>query len=279
MVSEQCGTIRKATARDNEIVENERRRTLCPEQIRQSVFLQRFPRPDQLASDGVEAIKNAGGAQRVNAAASNGGSRARPVTSQAFAETNKVGMRPENEARGQFVADHQFLFAALLLRDSARTGDRKSRPSQSDGLPPKCLGQVSAPVAFQSNVLHNAATVASKKSRKVGRGIEGREVGRAADCFKVTNVAILLRGPFPNDLENPGSVSHAVEAHKQRQSSHEKDKHAESGETCSPTKPTEKNEPNDRQQKAGADRHESLHVLEVPFEVARRAKPHKIDRG
>src|SRR6266481_4731952 len=104
-------------------------------------------RPKQLASRGIEAVKNACPASRVNAPTEESRCCARTITAQGLAEPNVIGVRPQHMAGVQFVADDQFILAPLFLRECAVAADGKGGPTQTDGLTPQLLRRMGGPIA------------------------------------------------------------------------------------------------------------------------------------
>src|SRR5262249_52009052 len=142
------------------VVEDQRRTGLAPDDVRQPILGQRIAAPQVLAGRGVEAVEDAGAAQRVDAIANDGRRGARAVTALFVVQAHVVFVLPARLAGLQFVADDQFLVFALLLRDGVVAYDGERGPAQTDASPPQFLRGPCLPIAAQAHTVDHAVAIA-----------------------------------------------------------------------------------------------------------------------
>lgn len=127
--------------------------------------------PDEFAGVEIEAIEDAGGAERVDAIVVNGGRGARAVAAQLFGETDMICVRPGGGAGEQVVANDEFERSALFLSDGAGAGDGEGRPTETDGLAPELLRWVGGPVCFELSAEDDIAPAGAEEFWESGYGI------------------------------------------------------------------------------------------------------------
>src|SRR4051812_47292029 len=74
-------------------------------------------------------------------------------------------MRPEFAPTQQVVANHELIFAALLLRDRATAFNREARPSRADIVTPEFPRRSWFPIARKRRTGQNAVAIWSEELR------------------------------------------------------------------------------------------------------------------
>ncbi len=110
---------------------------------------QNVPGPDQFAVLELQTGQDSSGAQCVDPAIGNGGSRTGPTPTHGGDESLTIRMHPDLSAGPQLVTDHYLSVIALLLGERGITHNGERGPALSDCTAPQLLGRSSLPVSCE----------------------------------------------------------------------------------------------------------------------------------
>src|SRR5262249_7903346 len=125
--------------------------------------------PERPARGGVQAIKQARGAERVNLVGVEGRRGPRPRAGHHLAEASRIQTGPELAARPGVIANHRFIGAALLLGVETIADHSKGRPARADAMAPDLLRRMGLPVGVDANAGPPAIAVRPPEARPVAR--------------------------------------------------------------------------------------------------------------